>query len=132
MGLSEEGIPQAREASEISERLDCTTEQGGFLITLALLLHSDEQLNAAKETVYRAVDLCAGGDSQFLVCQLHRVLGTSYKSGSDVGKAFYHFDVALRIAFSFNWHNVLSFLQMELMALFRECSARVLIERAKS
>ena len=135
LGLIEEGISQAKEALEISEQFGCTRGRGDFLINLALLLRSDGQLDAAKEALSRTIDLCTGGDNQFLVCRSHRVLGGVYRLEGEVEKAVYHFEIALEIGSSFNWHDALFFTHMELMELLRNegkfDDAFIHIERAK-
>ena len=57
MGPYKDGIPQAKEASEIFERLDCAVEQAGCLIILASSLCNDNQLDAAEGAVLRAIEL---------------------------------------------------------------------------
>ena len=57
MRLFKEGIQQAKEASELYERLGDTVEQAGCLIVLAWLLHGDNQLDDAEEAASHAIDL---------------------------------------------------------------------------
>ena len=52
-----EGIRQAREALEISERIGHIGYQGDSLVDLAWLLHQDSQNDAAEEAASRAIDL---------------------------------------------------------------------------
>ena len=57
MYLHKEGIQQAKEASEIFERVGSAVEQAGCLLDLARALYSDRQLDAAKEAASRAIGL---------------------------------------------------------------------------
>jgi tetratricopeptide (TPR) repeat protein len=77
MGLYEEGIQQAREASEIFERLGNTWNKQVF-DDLARVLYDDKQLDAAEEAASRAIDLLPEKGEQLLVCQGHRTLGDIY------------------------------------------------------
>ena len=80
MGLHEEGVQQAKEASEIFERLGDTAKQAGCLIDLAWVLHDDEQLDVAEEAASRAIEPILEEGEQFLACRGHRVLGKIYDS----------------------------------------------------
>ena len=53
IGLYKEGVQQAKEASEIFERLGNTLGQAVCLIDLAWALHDDDQLDAAEEAASR-------------------------------------------------------------------------------
>jgi tetratricopeptide (TPR) repeat protein len=88
MGLVEEGIQQAKEASEIFKQLGDTVNQAGCLITLAYVLHDEKQLDAAEEAASRAIDLLPEKGEQFLVCNAHRVLGNIYRDKGDKRKRF--------------------------------------------
>jgi len=136
MGLYEEGILQAKEASETFERLGKTVDQARSLISLAWLLRGDEQLNAAEEAASHAIDLLSGKGEQFNVCLCHRVLGEIYHSKGEIEKASSHFEVALGIASSFDWHDNLFWSYCGLARLFfdqgRFDDAHVHVERAKS
>jgi len=117
MGLYEEGIPLAIEALEICERLGDTMEQAWCLITLASLLRDDTQLDAAEEAASRAISLIPETGNQFLVCQSHRVLGKIHQSKGEIMKAIHHFEMALEIAFPFNWHDHLFWIHHSLGSL---------------
>ena len=136
MGLPEEGMRQAREALDIFERLDDTVQQVNCLITLAMLLQSDKQLDAAEEAVSRAIDLLSETDDQFLLCDSHQALGNIYRSKGETGKAIHHFQVALGIASSFGWHDFLFWTNHSLAWLFldkgRFDDAQAHVDRAKS
>ena len=102
MGLYEEGIRQAKEASEIFRRLGEVVQQADSLIILASLLHGDGQLDVAGETVSRAIDLLLEEGQEVWVCQGHRVLGEIHRSGGDTKNAAHHFEIALGIASTLN------------------------------
>ena len=136
LDLPEEGIQQAKEASEIFERLGDTVGQARCLVDLAQLLLGDKQLDAAEEAPFHAIDLLSERDEQFSVCQCHRVLGDVYCSKGEAKKAVNHFEVALGIASSFNWHDELFWIHHSLAELFSDQGmfndAHAHIERAKS
>jgi len=118
MGLPKEGIQQAKEALEIYESLDNTVGQAQCLNYLAWSLHSDDQLDAAEEAASRAINLLPEKGEQSLVCESHRLLGLIYLSKGETEKAIHHFEVALEIASSLNWHDNLFCVHYELAKLF--------------
>jgi len=59
MGHYREGIRLAEGALKIHELLGDTAEQTRCLMTLAALLHGDEQLDAAEEAASRAINIRA-------------------------------------------------------------------------
>ena len=136
MHLHKEGIQQVKGALDIFERLDDTVEHTKCLITLANLLWSDDQLDAAEEAASRAIDLLSGIDNQFLLCRSHDTLGDIYRSKGEMGKAIHHFEVALRIASSFGWHDLLFWINNSLVQLFVKeggfDDAQAHVDRAKS
>ena len=136
MHLHKEGIQQAEEASEISERLGDTVGRAQCLIELAWLLSCDKQLDAAEEAASRAIDLLLEKGEQFHVCHCHHVLGRIYHSKGDTEKAIHHFEVAIGIASPFNWSNLLFSIYFSLADLFsdegRFGDARTHAEHAKS
>jgi len=136
LGLYKEGIQQAKEASEIFERLGDTANQAHCLVRLAHSLRSDNQLDAAEEAALRAIDLLPEEGEEFGVSESHRALGHIYRSKSDMEKAIRHFEVAIGIASPFNWHDTLFCLHHELAGLLRDGGrfddAHAHIERAKS
>ena len=107
MDLYEEGIRQAKEASEIFERLGDTASEARSLISLAWLLHDDQQLDAAEDAASHALDLLSEKGEQFNVCICHRALGRICCSKGEEEKASGHLKAALGIASSFNWHDEL-------------------------
>jgi hypothetical protein len=114
MGLHEEGIQQAKEALEICERLGDAVQQATCLITLTRFAGSD----AGEEALFRAIDLLPEKGEQFLVCESHLLLGTIYGSKGETGKASHHYEVALEIATSFDWHDQLFQIHFLLATLF--------------
>ena len=136
MGLSEEGVQQARGALAILERTGDVVGQARCLIKLALLLCDDQQFDAAEEAASRAIGLITEKGSQSLVCESHRVLGNIHRSKGETEKAIHQYEVALGIASSSNWHSGLFQIHNDLAGLFRDegrfDDAHVHIERAKS
>ena len=118
MGLYQEGIQDAKEASEKFERLGETANQAASLIVLGSSLHRDGQLDAAEEAATHAIDLLAEKGREFYVCQGHRILGLIYHSKGNTEKAIHHLEVALEIASSFNWHDQLFRIHFSLAQLF--------------
>jgi len=136
MGLHEEGIQQANEASEIFKRLGDTVEQADCLIGLTLLLCSDKQFDAAEEAASRVIDLVSVGGEQYQVCESHQILGNIYQSRGKTEKAVHHYKLALRIASSSNWHYLQFSVYHDLAVLFRNegrfDDAQAHVEHAKS
>ena len=136
LGLKEEGIGQAREALEIYERVGDARVQAECMIRLTWLLFCDNQLDAAENIASRAIDLISDQGQEFLVAQLHRGLGKIYYAKGKKEKAFHHFDTAIEIASSYNWHDQLFWIYFTMAGLFRDerkyGKAHVYIERAKS
>jgi len=136
IGLHKEGIQQAKEASEIFERLGDMANQAQCLIRLAHSLRSDKQLDAAEEAALRAINLLPEKGEEFRVCESHRALGNIYRFKGDTEKAIHHFEVAIGIASPSNWHGVLFWLHYELAGLLRGegrfDEAHTHIEHAKS
>ena len=83
LGLHKEGIRRGKEALEIYEQLNDTSEQADCLLYLTRLLYEDEQLDAAEEAALRAIDLLSDKSNQFLVCECHLVLGDMSFKGRD-------------------------------------------------
>ena len=134
--LYKEGIQQAKEASEIFERLGDTVAQAKCLIDLALLLHDVKQFDAAEEAASRAIGLLPEKGEQSQVCEGHRVLGDIYHSKGKTEKAIRHFEIALGIASSLNIVYHLFWVHFALADVFsgegRFDSAHIHIEHAKS
>ena len=138
LGDYKEEILRAKEALEIYERLDDSSRQGLSLRQLASLLYFDEQFDAAEEAALRPTDLLSdkGEQSQFPICECYRVLGQICHSKGETEKAIKHFETAIGIASTFNWHDHLFWNNYSLAELFfsedRFDDARARIERAKS
>jgi len=119
MGLPKEGIEQAKEASEIYEKLGDRMAQAKCLDRLASSLRKDKQFDAAEEAVFRAIALLPEKGQEYRLCESHRALGGIYGSKGEIEKAIHHFKAALGIASSFNWHGRLSSIHYELAGMFR-------------
>ena len=116
--LYEEGIRAAEEASAIFERLGDTVEQALCLTELTLLLCGDNQFDAAEEAISRAIVLLPGTGEQFQVSISQYTLGFLYREKGDRKKAIYHFEIALGLASSSNWLNLLFWIRFFLAQLF--------------
>ena len=134
--LFEEGIQQAREASEICERIGRTGQQRASLITLADLLRGDNQLDAAEEVAFRTIKLLPEKGEEFRACRCHRLLGGIYYSKGEGEKSIYQFNKALEIASPFNWPDQLFWIHHSLAEVFygenKFDDARLHIEQAKT
>jgi len=104
VGPPGQGIQLAEEALEIGKRLGDRVVQAQCLIVLAWLLYQNNQIDAAEEAAFRAIDLFPEKGEEYRVCQSHRILGEIYRRKSEKEKAIHHFEVALRIASPFDWH----------------------------
>ena len=118
-GQYKEGTRVAKEASEIYERLGQAVEQARCLTNLASLLESDGQLDAAEEATSRAIDILPENE-QYLACRCHQILGDIHRSRGEIEKAIHHFEVALGIASSSNFFNLLFHAHFTLADLFFE------------
>ena len=118
LGLHREGIQQAEEAVEIFKRQNNKSGQAQSWYDLARLLHNDGQLEAAEETASRVIGLLSVEDDQFMDCQSHHLLGNIYSSKDETAKAIDHYETALGIASSFNWHTQQSIVHHSLARLF--------------
>jgi len=120
---------------EICERLGDTAGQAKCLIQLAWLLWDQEQLEAAEEATARAISLLPGTGEQYQVCRSQIILGNIYQFKGEIENAVHHFEAALEIAFSFDWHHELFSIHLSLVALAfgerRFDDANVHAERAK-
>ena len=98
LGLCGEGMPQAKEALDIYERLGNTVGQARSLQRLARLLCGDNQLDAAMNAASRALDLSSDEGNQCLVYQSHLLLGETCRAKGETENATNHFETALEIA----------------------------------
>jgi tetratricopeptide (TPR) repeat protein len=119
LDLYKEGIQQAKEAFEISERINDTREQAESLSSLAMSLFADNQLDAAEDAASRAIALVSEKGQEYTVCGLHRVLGRVYETKGEKEKAIHHFKTALEIASPSNWRDELFWNHYSLADLFR-------------
>jgi len=118
MGFLEEGIKQAREASEIFQRRGDLVDEARNLITLAYALHDDQQLDAAEETASRVLDLLPEKGEQSLHRNVHRILGNIYRSKGNTEGAIHYYEVVLGIGSPFNWHGDQFWVHFALAELF--------------
>ena len=136
MGLHKEGIEVVKEALEIFKRLGDTTSQAECLIDLAFSLCSDKQFSAAEEAASRAIGILPEKGEEYWVCRSHCALGDIYRSTGEVEKAIHQNEVALEIASSFNWHDLLFWAHYKQAGLFHNAGrlddAQVHVEQAKS
>ena len=130
-----EGIRQVKEALGIYERMGHIEGQMRCFGDLARVFLDDNQLEAAEDAAYRAIDLTEQGQ-EFDLCQLHRVLGNIYRSMGKKMKAIDHFKAALQIARPLNWHDELFWIHDSLAMLFQDehefDDANAHIDQAKS
>ena len=134
LGLHEEGVRQAEEASGVFERLGDAAEQAECLSRLARLLLDLKQLDAAEEAAIRSINLLKKGQESQL-CESHRILGHTFRSKGEKEKAIHNYNVALGFAAAFNWHHQLFWVHYSLAMLFLAegefNDADVHIEKAK-
>ena len=135
LGYHEEGIRQAREASEVYKRLGDTIGRATCLNNLAWLLLGDGQLDVAEDVASRALDLIQEKGQEFLSCESHRALGDIHHFKGQRKEAVDHFETALRIASPFDWHIQLFWIHYSLAGLFLKENgfdeAHAHIEKAK-
>ena len=135
LGLCKEGIQQGKEALELYERQDNVLGQARSWQQLAWVFHDDEQLDRAEEAASRAIDLVSGGGEEFSVCECYRVLGNICRSKGETEKAIAHFETAIGIATTSNWHDQLFWAHHDLAELFSDRNefdgAHAHIEQAK-
>jgi len=120
LGLHEEGVPQAREAFGIYERLCHIPGQMQSLRSLACSLYGVNQLDSAEEAASRALDLSSNEDSQFEVSHCHYLLGMICRSKGGTEAAINHLEVAIGIASRFNFHDRQFWCHYSLAQLFSE------------
>ena len=131
-----EGIQQAKEALEISERISDAIGQARCLNDLAYALLDGGQLDDARDAASRAINLIAEEDEGYLASSIHRVLGKIFGFKGEKKEATHHFETALRIASAFNWYDELFWNYFSLAELCEEAgeleSANIHIALAKS
>ena len=136
LNLHEEGIQQSKEALEIYKQLGDAEGQGKCWNILGWLLFQDGQLDAAEEAGLHAISIFQEQGRGYWVCGSHRLLGDTYKSRGNRGKAIEHLGAAIGIASPFDWHHHLFWIHFTLAELFCDENefddAQPHIERAKS
>ena len=118
LGLYEEGIQQATEASEIYERLGSPMGQAQASQQLARLFLEANQLDSAEDVAARTIDLVPEKGEEYLLCQFHRTLGVIYRSKKNKEKAIHHLKMALEIASHFDWPDQLFWIHNALSSVF--------------
>jgi tetratricopeptide (TPR) repeat protein len=136
LDLHEEGMQQSKEASEIFKRLGDTKQQAECLIILARIFLCGGEYDAAEEAVTSAIESLLEKGEGYRVCEAHRTLGEIFDSKGEKGKAIRQFEIALKIASTFNWHILLFWNHYSLAKLFLDRDefdkAQVHIEQARS
>jgi tetratricopeptide (TPR) repeat protein len=101
-----------------------------------LIRGSDSQLGAAEGAASQAIGLFTDLGEQFEVCQGYLILGIVCHSKGKIEEAITHFEAAIGIVSSFNYHAQLFWNGYSLVDLFfdeeRFDEAHVHVERAKS
>ena len=135
MDLFAEAIQLAREALEKFELLKDPMRQAQCSSLLALSYLYDNQVATAEENAFRAITLLPKNSKQIIVLMCHQVLGEIYRAKGNPEKAIDHFEVAIGIASSRNWHNEACWIHNSLVGLFAEEGrfedANAQLERAK-
>ena len=133
--LRGKGIRQAEEALGISERIGDTIGQARCLKDLAHVLLDDEQPDAATNAASRAIDLITEEGQEYLLSEVHSILGSIHHSTGKKEKARYHLETALGLSSPFNWPDALFWIHYSLAELFIDGSeleeANAHVERAK-
>ena len=124
------------EALEIFERQGEVKGQTQCLIQLVWLFWYRMQIDAAEKAALRAVDLLSEEGQEFIVCDLHQILGKLYQRKGEKQKAIHHFETALRLASTYNGHDEPFWIHCNLADLFRKegdfVNANAHTERANS
>ena len=135
LGLHQEGIQQAKEASKICEQLGDAMGQAWSSKYLAQVLLDDDQFDSAQAAAFHAIELIPDEGDEYLVCRSHRTIGDAYRLKKEKRKAIHHFQTALEIASRFEWQDQLFWAHYDLAFLFddeREFNnAQTHVEQAK-
>ena len=151
LGLYKEAIQQAKEASTLFGHLLDKPAQVQSWQELARSLYEDNQLSAAEETTFQALNLLlhkrkqfqlhllypfSDKDKQFIVCRCHHLLGDIYTTKGEMEEAVNHLETAHGIAASFNWPTEQYWIHRSLAILFfsknRFDDTHTHVEHAKS
>ena len=119
LGCIKEAINQAKEALEISERINDRMKQRNAWHVLAELLYEDNQLDAAEEAAFQELDLALEEDNQSLCCYPYTILGQIQYAKGDTEEAVDTFKKALGTALS-SWHDEQFWIHFYLAKLFSE------------
>ena len=135
LDLYKDGIQQSKEALNIYERLRDAEGQAKCWNILVRLLIDDDQLDAAEEAGSHAIKLFLDQGREFWVCNSHHFLGRVHHLKGEREKAIQHFEAAIGIASSFDWHDQLFWIHRALVWLFLDetefDNAQFHIEQAK-
>jgi len=110
-------IQQVEEALEIFEQLGDTMRQVQCLCLLTYY-HQQDQANSAEITATRGITLLPPNSKPIIVYECHSYLGLLYRFTDSPEKAIEHFEIALGIASSHNWHGEASDTYGRLIPLF--------------
>ena len=78
----------------------------------------EKQFDAAEEVASKVMNLIPSEGNQFAVCKSHRILGKVYQSKGEVEEAVGHYNMALGVASSFDWHDQMFWAYYALAELF--------------
>ena len=135
IGHFEEAKRRAEEALEIFKQLGDAVRQAQCLSLLALVCLRNGQVDTAEETASHALTLLSENSNQVIVHECHVFLGEVYRVKGNCEKAIKHFEVALKISNSHNWHGDAFSVYQLLIVLFAEegrfSDANVHLEQAK-
>jgi len=136
LDLHEEGISQAKEASEVYERFCPSSGRGQPLLLLAQAYRGSNQLDAAQEAATQALDHSSGEGDQFQAANCHMLLGDISHSKGESKTAIDHFQTALGIGFRINSSDLQFWGHYALARMFvnvdRFSDACTLVEKSKS
>ena len=118
VGLPEEGMQLVEEALEIFKQLEDTEGQARCLSQLVKMYLADNRLDTAEECASHAIALLSENSQQMTVCQCHAAFGFVFHQKGSIQKAIEHFEIALGIASSSNWHDIAFRVYIPLVLLY--------------